>query len=144
MLFPRGGIDFCPHDCGADSLRTGTISADLSKLGREGRGRSGVWDAILACDPKSACPRCHGFARIDWSTHACPVARSWSNCTGPQGQSLAPLRPWSYRFARHHLGIAAADGCDFRLREPVTVVSDCRRLRIQRLQPTRELTKNDC
>ncbi len=42
MLFPRGGIDFCPHDCGADSLRTGTISADLSKLGREGRGRAGA------------------------------------------------------------------------------------------------------
>src|SRR6266568_3344877 len=50
-----------------------------------------------------------GCVGIDWSTHACPLARGRHDYVESQGQSLAPRGAWNYRFARHHAGIAVAD-----------------------------------
>jgi len=133
MLFPGGGSDFRSPELRADSLRTGDDFTRSIEIGP--RRLSADWSVDANTRVRSEIGRVRAatvFARIDWSTHACLLHEAGSNCNWTAGSKVSRRYVRGVIASLRHQPWASQPRIDaiFGGANLVTVVSDCRRLRI--------------
>ena len=121
MLFSRTRIKRGAPDSLADPLRTGALSADLSNVAGERKGRPYVWNGIFARDQKSSRARCDGAAGINRRAHTCAFECGRSRGLAADSKSRAQRSARDDFVVRSYTRIAQANRRDIRSRQTVAV-----------------------